>query len=159
MKQFLQGVVLKSLLLTLLLTGVVFASAAPVPSFTHLPHHLKVNKCAPFSDEAVLFLHKQGIPAVRIGIGWQNPSAGRGYHAALIFKHEGKFYVMDNEHRKPVRFSGKTEQSAAVAIIGLDFYTSVWIVNDANQKVKPRTLEELFKSNPAWLEQFNIAHQ
>src|SRR5262245_23979799 len=155
-----QGVAILALLLTLLLTGAVDSAAAPVPSFKHLPDHLKPNHCDPFSKAAVLMLHKQGVPAVRIIYGWHTPN-GSGYHAALVFKHEGALYAMDNEHREPIKLSkgAKTDWSAANALGGASFYTHTWMTNEANQRVKPRKLSDLFAPNPAWLEQFNIANQ
>jgi hypothetical protein len=145
--------------LALLLLSVSLCLSADLPTFRDVPGHLVINQCDPFSKAAVLKLHKLGIPAVRITYGWQNPSAGRGYHAALIFRHEGKTYVMDNEHRAPLVVKGKTDISAAIRLTGLDFYTSVWMVNEANQKVKPRALADLFKPNPEWLEKYRIDKQ
>jgi hypothetical protein len=137
------------------------AAAAPVPSFTHLPHHLKINKCDPFSKEAVLFLHKQGIPAVRIIYGWNTPQ-GQGFHAALLFKHEGELYAMDNEHRQPVKLrkNTKTDWGAATQLSGgFTFYAHIWMTDEGCRRIKPKNLPDLFKPNPEWLEQFNISKQ
>lgn len=131
------------------------ASASELPSFRGLPGHLVQGQCDPFSKAAVLKLHKAGIPAVRILMRMQNPGA-TAFHAALIFKQDGRFYVMDNEHTAPMQFKGKTDLSAALRLAGADFNTSVCIVDEWNRKVQPHKLEALFKPNPEWLEKYRI---
>lgn len=142
-------------ILALLLLSATLCHSGTLPTFRDVPGHLVINQCDPFSKAAVLKLHKAGIPAVRILMRIQNPQAS-GFHAALIFKQDNKFYVMDNEHRAPMQFKGKTELSAAIRLVGVDFYTSVCIVDEYNRKVPPRRLEDMFKPNPAWLDSVRI---
>ena len=146
---------MKLIALALFLLSAPLAFPGELPSFRSIPGHLVKNQCDPFSKAAVLMLHKQGIPARRILMKIRNPQA-HTFHAALVFQHEGQFYVMDNEHRAPLLVKGKTDLSCALRLVGVDFYTSVTMADEYNRRVPPQKLADLFKPNPAWLDSVRI---
>ena len=144
-----------SLTLALTLSTAWTAVAAPLPSFKHLPNYGVYMKCEPFSWSAMSYLHSNGIPAVRIGYGWQRMGGARGFHAAILFQWEGKIYFMDNERSAPRRVFAKTDMGAVNHILS-DFYTTCWMVNDDNERIAPRKLVDLFAPAPAWLRELQV---
>lgn len=127
-----------------LLVSAVAAVAAP-PSFKHLPNYMTRMQCDPFSKTALSYLTTNGIPAVRITYGWSQFGGLRGYHAAILFKWEGKFYFMDNDRMGPRVVSAKTDLGV-VNHITPDFHTHTWMTDEDNERIAPRTLEELFEA-------------
>lgn len=147
-------VVKKKLYLIWLLcvTSVWCALAAPPPSFKHLPHYMVPMHCDAFSKEAVRMLHQRGIPAHRICYGWQQFGGLRSFHAAVVFQWQGQFYFMDNDRMGPRRVAGKTDLGCVNRISG-DIYTTCWMVNEANERVAPRLMSDLFAPAPDWMKQ------
>jgi hypothetical protein len=113
------------------------------PSFRSLPDYMVTDHCDPFSKSAVAYLTARGIPAVRITYGWSAFGAGRGYHAAVLFKWNGKFYFMDNARMGPVPVAGQTDLGCIRRVHG-QFGTMLWMVQEDKKRVGPRPLKEIF---------------
>lgn len=126
------------------------ALSAPPPSFTSLPGHMVEGQCDPFSKAAVRMLHKRGIPAHYIGYGWSGYGIGSGYHAAVLFQFENRFYFIDNQHRGPVPVAGKTDLACVEHVSG-GYGKFIHMVNCFNIRIAPKKMADLFKSNPDWM--------
>lgn len=124
-----------------LLVSAVAAVAAP-PSFKHLPNYMTRMQCDPFSKTALSYLTTNGVPAVRILYGWSQFGGPRGYHAAILFKWEGKVFFMDNDRVGPRVTSAKTD----IGVVNHITPNFAWMTNEDNERIAPRTLEELFEA-------------
>ena len=131
------------------------AARAPMPSFRHLPDYMVPMHCDPFSKTAVAMLHKQGIPAHRITYGWSQFGGARGFHAAVLFQLNGKFYFMDNARMGPRPVAGKTDLGCVAHISG-EWGNLVWMCNEENERVAPRKMADLFAPNPEWMKSIQV---
>jgi hypothetical protein len=128
------------------------ALSAPLPDFRVLPDYMVENHCNPFSKSAVAMLKAKGIPAVRITFFWSRFGVGTGFHAAVLFKQDGKFYYMDNARMGARPVAGTTDLGC-VNHIAMDFYTQCWMVDRQGRRVAPRKMADLFAPAPAWMKQ------
>jgi hypothetical protein len=126
-----------------------------MPSFRHLPDYMVPMHCDPFSKTAVAMLHKQGIPARRITYGWSQFGGARGFHAAVLFQLNGKFYFMDNDRMAPRKVAGTTDLGC-VNHISSNSYTTCWMVNDYHERKTPRKMADLFAPNPEWMKSIQV---
>jgi hypothetical protein len=128
------------------------ANAAPLPTFKHLPGYMVLRQCDPFSCDAVRMLQARGIPARQILFKWSQYGGQQGFHAAVLFQFEGKFYFMDNQRMGARPVAGKTDLGC-VNHIAMDFYTQCWMVDRQGRRVAPRKMADLFAPAPAWMKQ------
>lgn len=133
---------MKSILLWLLIGATSAFGAAP-PSFRSVPNYLTENQCLPFSRSAVDFLRAHGLPAHQIFYRWHQIGGGTGYHAAVLFKHEGRYYFMDNWREKPRVVAGETDLGC-VNRMHNDGHTHCNMVDEQFHRVEPRKLSEIF---------------
>ena len=141
----------RTLSILLLCASCLGAQASPAPSFERVPNYMTRDRCDPFSQAALRYLHKQGVPAVRILYGWSGFGAS-GYHAAVLFQWEGKFYFMDNWRQKPRRVASQTDLGAVNHITG-QWNTHCWMTDENCERVAPRKLADLFAQAPESLAQ------
>lgn len=136
---------MKAFFLALLLAASACATASPLPSFKSVPGYMTENHCDPFSKSAVAMLHTRGIPARRITYGWSQMGAS-GYHAAVLFRWEGRLYFMDNWRQGARPVAGKTDLGCIRHIDGA-FGTSLWMTDEDAHRVAPREIDLTFFDN------------
>lgn len=115
-----------------------------------------MGQCDPFSKAAVAYLHRQGIPAHRITYGWSHFGGLTGYHAAVLFQLNGKFYFMDNQHRRPQVVGQKTDLGCIYHVAGGAFGSNYWMTDDNSNRIAARKMADLFAPAPAWLQQLQV---
>lgn len=129
-----------------LLVGAAAAVAAPPPSFNRVFGHQVTGQCDPFAKAAVAMLTARGITAVRITYGWSHFGGPRDYHAAVLFRWEGKTFFMDNQHRRPQVCGQKTDLGCVHHVSGAAFGSMYWMTDENNKHVPARKLDELFEA-------------
>jgi hypothetical protein len=135
------------------------ALAAPPPSFSRIPNYMTPDQCDPFSAAATAFLHTKGIPAHRIIYGWSQYGGARGYHAAVLFKWEGRLYYMDNQRTRACRVDGKTDLGCVNCVAGA-FGRFLWMTKEENSDRRaPRKIADLFAPNPEWMKSIQVGAQ
>jgi len=98
-------------------------------------------------------LNARGIPAREIFYRWSLPTGEGGYHAAVLFQFEGKFFFMDNWRQGARPVAAKTDLGCVNRISPGEAFVSM-VDEHTMKRVAPRKMLDLFAAPPEWLKQF-----
>jgi hypothetical protein len=124
--------------LTLWMCG---AFGAELPDFTRLPGHGVQGQCLPFSQAAATRLRITGTSAVQVLYKFSRVGTGTTWHAAVLFKHEGKLFFMDNQHTRPIRVAAKTDLGCISHVYDGSFF--IHMTDCTGRRVDPKPMSAL----------------
>lgn len=98
--------------------------------------------CYAFSHDFTDACNRSGTPAVRLTYDWRTASGQGDRHCVVLFKRDGKLWLMDNEHDKPW---GPVRGATDLAILRRHAHGTREMINNVTLMPRPpQTLEQLF---------------
>lgn len=91
----------KLILIWFLCVAAAWCALAAPPAHKGLPGWRKKHQCYPFSVAFTDACREAGLPVVRLTYDWKSPTGEEFRHCVVLFRDEGRLWLMDNEHLKP----------------------------------------------------------